>query len=147
MELNFPTVTNEPAKYQPTSHGGRTLIDSNNYMYIKSKSVKERIYWMCQRAKSKMLPYCPAKAVTVGDTIKHTSAHNHGSDPVNVELKAAEKKILQVRAYFRCIMFLLDKSVVARIAFINVCMYLLNDVDSSPDSAICRLRHDSRMDF
>jgi hypothetical protein len=97
MDLEYPVVKNEPARFQPTSHGGRTLIDSNNYMYIKSKSVQDKIYWFCQRARSKMLPYCPAKALSVGDTIKWTSAHNHGSDPVNVEVKAAEKKILQVR--------------------------------------------------
>jgi hypothetical protein len=127
MNFDFPVVKNEPARYQPTSHGGRTLIDSNNYTYIKSKSVQERIYWFCQRARSKMLPYCPAKALTVTDTIKWTSAHNHGSDPVSVEVKAVEKKILQVSqcgigiSLFSCM---------------YVCMYLC-----STDSTICRERH------
>jgi hypothetical protein len=96
MNVDYPVVKNEPAKFQATSHGGQSLIDSFNYTYIKSKTVKDRIYWFCQRARSKMLPYCPAKAVTLGDTIKWTSQHNHGSDPVSVEVKAAEKKILQV---------------------------------------------------
>jgi hypothetical protein len=34
-----------------------------------------------------MLPFCPAKAVTIGDNIKRTSNHNHVSDPVRVEVR------------------------------------------------------------
>jgi hypothetical protein len=67
-------------------------------MYIKSKTVGEKIYWFCQRARSKMLPYCPAKALTLGDNISWTTGHNHGSDPVSVEVKAAEKQIWEVRS-------------------------------------------------
>jgi hypothetical protein len=46
-----------------------------------------------------MLPYCPAKAVTIGDNIKRTSNHNHVSDPVRVEVRAAETLILEVCTY------------------------------------------------
>jgi hypothetical protein len=84
------------AKFLPTSHGGRTLIDPYNYCYIKSKAVGDKIYWFCQRARSKILPYCPAKALTLGTNIQWTTGHNHGSDPVSVEVKAAEKRIWQV---------------------------------------------------
>jgi hypothetical protein len=96
-DCDYPIIKDPvPAKYQPTSHGGRTLIDPYNYTYIKSKTVGAKIYWFCQRARSKMLPYCPAKALTLEDNIQWTSAHNHGSDPVSVEVKAAEKRIWQV---------------------------------------------------
>jgi hypothetical protein len=79
MNFDFPVVKDTmPGKYQPTSHGGRVLIDPFNYTYIKSKTVNDRIYWFCQRARSKILPYCPAKALTVGENIKSTTHHNHG---------------------------------------------------------------------
>jgi hypothetical protein len=97
MSLEYPAISKPvPAKYQDTTHGGKSLIDTNNYLYIKSKAVKERIYWMCQRARSKTLPYCPGKAVTIGDEIQWANNHNHGADPVSLTVRAAEKRVLDV---------------------------------------------------
>ena len=50
---------------------------------------------VCPRSKSKIQPWCPGKATTLGDRILSTRRHNHISDPVDLKVKQATRKVLQ----------------------------------------------------
>ena len=92
---NFPTLTSDAeAKYLTSQRGKKQLLDPFNYVYCRDVEVKGKTYWSCIRKKSLVLPHCRARAMTIGDIIKDTSAHNHGADPVQVSVKKAEQKVV-----------------------------------------------------
>ena len=94
---NLPTVTQEvPADYTLTKRGQKMLVDPYNYNYCKLKEKNGRTFWTCPRRKSKIHPFCPGSAVTVGDCIKSTKRHNHPSDPVEIQSAKAVCKVLEM---------------------------------------------------
>jgi hypothetical protein len=45
------------------------------------------------------MPYCPGKAMTNGGQILWSNGHNHGSNPVMLRAKVAERRVMAVRYY------------------------------------------------
>ena len=100
MDKNlWPQVTSDvEAKFLLTKRGQQQLLDPFNYTYNKESRKKvtdpTKEYWYCPRQKSTVDPYCPGKAVTVGNIIKWTRPHNHSANPVEIKVKDAKQKVL-----------------------------------------------------
>jgi hypothetical protein len=93
----YPAISGpEKSIYSTTSHGKPLLIDSLNYEYFFNCESKGRKYWICKNEKSKLHPSCPGRATTDGDFTVSTRPHNHLSDPTNVKVKQAERKIIKM---------------------------------------------------
>ena len=96
----WPQVTSDvEAKFLLTKRGQQQLLDPFNYTYNKESRKKvtdpTKDYWYCPRQKSTVDPYCPGKALTVGNIIKWTKPHNHSANPVEIKVKDAKQKVLQ----------------------------------------------------
>jgi hypothetical protein len=54
---DFPVVSEDtPAQYVTGKQGKPLLLDPFNYLYVKMKEKKGKIYWRCQREVSKLFP-------------------------------------------------------------------------------------------
>ena len=96
----WPCVTSDvEAKFLSTKRGHQQLLDPFNYTYNKESRKKvtdpNKNYWYCPRQKSTVDPYCPGKALTIGNTIKWTKPHNHSANPVEVKVRNSKLKVLQ----------------------------------------------------
>jgi len=99
-ENSWPFVSSDAvAKFLSTKRGQPQLVDPFNYHYNKEsqKKVTEptKEYWYCPRRRSTVDPFCPGKALTIGNTIKWTKPHNHSANPIEIKVKAAKEKVLQ----------------------------------------------------
>lgn len=68
-------------KYVKTGHGNSKLC-YKGYFYIRDKSIKSKIYWICEERKSLN---CHGRAISITenniDEIKETVDHNHVPSP------------------------------------------------------------------
>ena len=88
------------SSFIPSRKGNLVLVDPFQFTYNKEKLSKDglRAYWACTRKRSTVDPNCPGKAVTTasGDKILLTKEHNHPADPVKVEVKKKEARIIEL---------------------------------------------------
>lgn len=66
----------ESPQFIENKRGGRSLVDSRGYHYLKNDSHKTKIYWRCSVHKGQK---CNARAITEGlQIVSFKGEHTHG---------------------------------------------------------------------
>ena len=72
------------------SEKGKDMLLTDEFIYVKDKQVKSKIYWKCQRFAGK----CKKRAITIDGRITSTSGkHNHPGNSINVEVRKFLDKV------------------------------------------------------
>jgi len=95
-QVIYPVIKEpELSTYGTTSKGGKLLRDSLHYEYNFNRVSGDRKFWICVNSRSKLKPFCPGRATTVGEMTVSTRAHNHLSDPTSIKVKETVQKIIK----------------------------------------------------
>jgi hypothetical protein len=82
------TSPDEVISFSKNRKGGDLLVDSQNYTYVKSKTVvpKDCIYWICT---SKKVYSCPATldtSLTTKSVVSKANVHTHNSKMLEMKV-------------------------------------------------------------
>jgi FLYWCH zinc finger domain len=92
------TSAAKAAVYIPAKMGGQKLKDPDGYIYDKSKTVKDRVYWNCRERRQYNL--CTSTAVTQRSTgaILKVAEHNHDNRLLENITRALEQEKIEAAA-------------------------------------------------
>ncbi|XP_042228774.1 uncharacterized protein LOC121870859 [Homarus americanus] len=73
------------------SEKGKKKLCLDGYLYIKDKTVNNKIYWKCEMCKKMK---CSARVITVNESIqKRSGNHNHAGDAAEIDAAKAMEKV------------------------------------------------------